>query len=142
MTERITVDFNTMNTDPEDRVYLPTSINGRLREIVRPGLRLVLYEPFDFEVEAVVEYEPAHEAWYGRPDWSTRRDLESDALHRYWDVGHRIERWREQYGDNTAHEAMLRREAATVWTQLTDDERAYLQEDVPRYAAYGQARDD
>ncbi len=97
---------------------------------------------FQFEVEAVVEYDPADKTWYGRPDWSTRRNLESDALHRYWDVGHRIERWREKHGDNTPHEAVLRKEAATVWTQLTDDERAYLQEGLPRYADYGQARDE
>lgn len=142
MTDRITVDVNTMNEDPEERVYLPTRINAHLREIVRPGLRLVLYEPFDFEVEAVVKYEPAHDTWYGRPDWSTRRDLELDELHRYWGVVFRIDRWREQHGDNTPHEAILRKEAATVWTQLTDDERAFLQEGLPRYAAYGQARDE
>ena len=143
MTERmrITADFNTMNADPERRVFLPTHVHPHLLEFLRPGLRIVIYEPFDFEVEAVVEYDPAHDAWYGRPDWSTQRSLESDALHRYWDVGHRIERWREAHGDNTPHEAALRKEAAALWKHLMDEERAYLQEGVPRYASYGQARD-
>jgi hypothetical protein len=143
MTERmrITADFNTMNADPERRVFLPTHVHPHLLEFLRPGLRVVIYEPFDFEVEAVVEYDPAHDAWYGRPDWSTQHSLESDALQRYWDVGHRIERWREAHGDNTPHEATLRKEAEALWKHLTDEERAYLQEGVPRYASYGQARD-
>jgi hypothetical protein len=142
MTERIAVDFNTMSMDPERRVVLPTHVNAHLLQIIRPGLRVVLYEPFDIEVEAVVEYDLAHHAWYGRPDWSTRRDLGSDQLHRYWDAVHRVERWREEHGDTTPHEVVLRKEAVALWRQLTDDERAFLQERAPRYASYGQVRHD
>ena len=50
MTERvrITADFNTMNADPERRVFLPTHVHPHLLEFLRPGLHIVIYEPFDF----------------------------------------------------------------------------------------------
>lgn len=71
---RIYVDFNTMMTDPEERVSINTTVQKDLEQRLHPGLRVVLYAE-DLEVEASVEFDEEHKAWLGRPDWSTSRDL-------------------------------------------------------------------
>ena len=71
---RIYVDFNTIATDPKERVYLNTHISPTLAQALRPGLLVTLYDE-EMEVEAVVECDEHGQAWLGQPDWSTRRDL-------------------------------------------------------------------
>lgn|GEM_PF-1506719 len=79
MSERIYVDFNTLNQDfwsDERRVR----INSRAeRPNLRDGQRVVVYDE-EFEVEATLEYDSKHGVWWARPDWSTRRDLPDPRL--------------------------------------------------------------
>lgn len=73
---RIHVDFNAMTPDGK-RVYINESRQPNLQEFF-VGRRVVLYEPEDVEVEAVLEkitLEDGREVWVGVADWSTRRDL-------------------------------------------------------------------
>jgi hypothetical protein len=81
---RIRVDFNTMMMDVRGRrVWINTDIQPELLKVLKPGMHVVLYEPSDMEVEAVVEFEQfycgggVHDRWLGLPDWSTRQDLTS-----------------------------------------------------------------
>lgn len=74
MTTRIYVDFNTITTDPKDRVYINTRIHPALVQMLRPGLRVTLYDE-EMEVEAVVKFDEHNQVWLGQPDWSTQRDL-------------------------------------------------------------------
>jgi hypothetical protein len=78
--ERISVDFNTMNQDiwrDEPRVR----INGHWeRPDLQNGQIIVVYDEV-FEVEAVLEYDPEHDTWWARPDWSTRHDLPQSRPH-------------------------------------------------------------
>lgn len=72
---KVRVDFNAMTKDGE-KVIIGQALKG---VTVSPGDRIIIYEPHDFEVEAIVEYEIEEnynrEWWYAVPDWSTRRDL-------------------------------------------------------------------
>jgi hypothetical protein len=70
---RIPVDFNTASSDKKKRVYINTRVDKWLLDYLKPGLRVLLYEP-DLEVEAVVEYDEEYQGWFGIPDWSTRYD--------------------------------------------------------------------
>ena len=73
---RVPVDFNTIDWDPEDRVWINTIVNKELAAVLRPGLRVLLYDT-DLEVEATVECDagrPSHR-WLARPHWPTRRDV-------------------------------------------------------------------
>ena len=74
MAIRIYVDFNTMTTDPQERVYINTHMQPDLAEGLRPGLVVTLYDE-EMEVEATVEFDEKDHTWLGQPDWSTRRDL-------------------------------------------------------------------
>ena len=71
---RIWVDFNNMTKDGE-KVVIPPGDGITLT----PGERIIVYDPYDFEVEAIVEYEIEEKNnrgwWYAIPDWSTRRDI-------------------------------------------------------------------
>ena len=73
---RVPVDFNTIDWDPEDRVWINTIVNKDLAGILRPGLRVLLYDT-GLEVEATVECDAGHPSrqWLARPQWSTRRDV-------------------------------------------------------------------
>ena len=73
---RVPVDFNTIDWDPEDRVWIDTIVNKDLTAILRPGLRVLLYDT-DLEVEATVECDAAHPSrrWLARPHWPTMRDV-------------------------------------------------------------------
>ena len=74
MAMRIYVDFNTITTDPQDRVYINTCLDPALVQKLRPGLTVMLYDE-EMEVAAVVEFDEHDQVWLGQPDWSTRRDL-------------------------------------------------------------------
>ena len=76
MAIRIYVDFNTMTTDPQGRVYINTHLQPDLAEDLRSGSVVTLYDE-EMEVEAVVEFDEKDHTWLGQPDWSTRRDLSS-----------------------------------------------------------------
>ncbi len=77
MSLRILVDFNTMMQDPEERVRINLSVdaNSHAARVLHPGAVVILYEPDDLEVEAIVEYDDKHKAWLAKPNWPTRRDL-------------------------------------------------------------------
>ncbi len=77
MLPRITVDFNTQMADPKGRVLIPTHVNPELLEILKPQLRVILYEENDLEVEATVEFDEKYNEWLGMPDWSTLRHLDA-----------------------------------------------------------------
>lgn len=76
MAIRIYVDFNTMTTDPKERVYINTHMQPDRAKDLRSGLVVTLYDE-EMEVEAVVEFDEKDQTWLGQPDWSTRRDLSS-----------------------------------------------------------------
>ena len=74
MVVRLYVDFNTMTTDPRERVYINTQIQPALAKDLRPGLVVTLYDE-EMEVRATVEFDAHEQVWLGQPHWSTRRDL-------------------------------------------------------------------
>jgi len=76
MAIRIYVDFNTMTTDPKERVYINTRMQPDRAKDLRSGLVVTLYDE-EMEVEAIVEFDEKDHTWLGQPDWSTRRDLSS-----------------------------------------------------------------
>ncbi|HEX9987203.1 MAG TPA: hypothetical protein VGE45_01850 [Chloroflexia bacterium] len=71
---RISVDFNTMMMDEDERVLINLSTHEGLAEHLSPGLRVMLYDE-ELEVEANLEFDGKGGMWWGRPDWSTRRDI-------------------------------------------------------------------
>ncbi len=74
---KITVDFNNMTADGEKVLVARDRDTDRIAQLVS-GMRVLLHEPGDFEVEAVVEPVEVFDGvvwWYGTPDWSTRHDL-------------------------------------------------------------------
>ena len=73
---RIPVDFNAMNKEGT-HVWINTNVNPELRDVLKPGLRVILYEEDDTQVEAIIEVEESEGAmlWYGVADWSTQEDL-------------------------------------------------------------------
>ena len=74
MARRIYVDFNTMTTDLQERVFINTEIEPGLTKYLRPGLIVTLYDE-EMEVEASVECEEQNLVWLGRPNWASHRDL-------------------------------------------------------------------
>jgi hypothetical protein len=75
MALRVFVDYNTEGDDEKGRIAINTVIDKLLLGHLRPGLPLILFDSESLEVDAVAEYDQEHQAWYGVPDWSTRRDL-------------------------------------------------------------------
>ena len=73
MVVRLYVDFNTMATDPKERVYINTQLQPALAQDLRPGLVVTLYDE-EMEVDALVEFDEQDQVWLGQPHWSTRRD--------------------------------------------------------------------
>ena len=74
---KIIVDFNNLTPDGERVVVARTRDAERISKL-KPGMRVLLHERGDFEVEAIVEPVEVREGevwWYGLPDWSTRIDL-------------------------------------------------------------------
>ncbi|QPC83701.1 hypothetical protein G4Y79_04780 [Phototrophicus methaneseepsis] len=76
---RIIVDFNNMTVDG-DKVLVARDIE-RDKEIydqLSPGMRVIIYEPNDIAVEAVIEPIEVQDGrvwWYGAAEWSTLVDL-------------------------------------------------------------------
>jgi hypothetical protein len=54
---RIPVDFNTIFTDPKERVLIPTHIYPDLLKKLKSGLKVIVFEENDFEVEAIVVFD-------------------------------------------------------------------------------------
>lgn len=73
---RISVDFNTLDSEPIDLVKMGQlgTPNGDSLPPLRPGERVLLYDE-EMEVEAVAEYDAESRYWLAAPDWTTRRDL-------------------------------------------------------------------
>jgi len=70
----IYVDFNTTQTDEQERVHINTGIHPELLDQIKEGMRVLFFDE-DLEVEGVIEYDPRYRFWLGRLDWSTKRDL-------------------------------------------------------------------
>jgi hypothetical protein len=80
MTRRLAVDFNSMMRDEQERVYIAREGSPYEDQSVLADLchgALVVLSDGEMEVEAMVEFDRKHKAWFGRPDWSTRHDLPS-----------------------------------------------------------------
>ncbi len=80
MPARIAVDFNTMMMDPKERVYIAKEGSARpndheVLEILHLGQSAVLLYDGEMEVVATPEFDTDYRVWFGRPDWSTRREL-------------------------------------------------------------------
>lgn len=71
---RIGVDFNTLMIDGST-VLINTRLFKFLLDILHPGQRVILYEPHDFQVEAVLSNDRNEDWWSALPDWDTMRDL-------------------------------------------------------------------
>jgi hypothetical protein len=75
---KLIVDFNNLTPDGEKVLVAQHTDTERITKL-KPGMRVLLHEPGDFEVEAIVEPIEIREGvvrWFGLPDWSTRRDLD------------------------------------------------------------------
>jgi|GEM_PF-2027687 len=74
---QISVDFNTMMTDEQGRVYINTPLLDKaITDQFQQNLTVIVYEDKDFQVEATLEFEKGR--WYARPDWETRLDLDEE----------------------------------------------------------------
>ena len=73
MVVRLYVDFNTVSTDPKERVSINTHIQPALAKDLRPGLVVTLYDE-EREGDARVEFDEQDQVWLAQPHWSTRRD--------------------------------------------------------------------
>lgn len=74
---RIRVDFNSMSQGG-DKVLINVIVQPELLDQMYPGLRVILYEPHDIQVEATIELECRSDGiqfWWGVADWSTLQDL-------------------------------------------------------------------
>jgi hypothetical protein len=83
---RIHVDFNEMTPDGE-KILIATDDkrHERLVEQLSPGMRVIVIQNAEFEVEAVAEIIKVHghrQFWYGMPDWSTRLDYSEMPIER------------------------------------------------------------
>jgi general stress protein 26 len=81
---RIRADFNAMSEDGR-RVWINTNVDDQLANSLHPGMRVLLFEPDDFEVEAIIEVSKdanSKDWWYGILDWSTRREITSQSNER------------------------------------------------------------
>lgn len=74
---KITVDFNNL-TPGGEQVIVARASDKEISEQLTNNMRVLLHEPGDFEVEAIVEPVEVRGTiwWYGTPDWSTRREIE------------------------------------------------------------------
>jgi hypothetical protein len=72
--KRIYVDFNTIQTDERERVFVNTGTQPELIEQLAEGMRVIFYEEC-LEAEGVLEYDSMQKLWFGAIDWSTRKDL-------------------------------------------------------------------
>ena len=76
---RIRVDFNSLSPDGT-RVPISKYVGVSFQQFYT-GRRVILYEPSDFEVEAVLVYlshGSTSDEWDAAVDWSTKRNLISE----------------------------------------------------------------
>jgi hypothetical protein len=74
----IAVDFNTMNSMPNDKVYICTVGNEPLaiKPYLQSGETVLLFDE-ELAVEAVierVEFREGYQAWLGNPNWATQKE--------------------------------------------------------------------
>lgn len=74
--QRIYVDFNTMMSEPVDRVKLAKvgSPNARRLPALHEGERVLLYDE-EMEVEGTILFDTTSDYWMAIPDDATWRDL-------------------------------------------------------------------
>lgn len=76
--------FDANAGDEHDRCDL--GIPGSLRDIeplagkLADGMRVLLYDYDELEVEAVLEFEPKYNRWMARPLWDTLRRLDEERI--------------------------------------------------------------
>lgn len=76
------VAFNTMMTDPEERVTIAQEEHDEQLPTAREGERVLLTDD-TMTVEAVVvlsRFPDGRRIWLGVPDWSTMHDLEPECI--------------------------------------------------------------
>lgn len=73
--KRISVDFNTIDSEPIDLVKLGQvgTPNGDALPPLEPGERVIVYDE-ELELEATICYDAEHHFWLAAPDWVTRQD--------------------------------------------------------------------
>jgi hypothetical protein len=81
MTQRLHRIYFDANDGPDpDRFGL--WVEGSRRDIepiadqLRNGLRVIIYQTGEMEMEAVLEFDPEWNAWTARPDWQTVKYLD------------------------------------------------------------------
>jgi len=93
MIARIFADFNSRTFDQRgERIYIGKEGSWQidqypLKSCLEPGAAVRLYDG-ELQVDAVLEFDDLNRAWYGKPDWATRRELASraDGLEDYKDA--------------------------------------------------------
>lgn len=84
MIPRIFADFNSRIFDQRgERIYIGKEGSWQidqypLKSCLEPGAAVRLYDG-ELQVDAVLEFDEQNRAWFGKPDWATRRDLRSRA---------------------------------------------------------------
>lgn len=74
MTDRIYVDFNTMNQDIWSKDRRIRIHESQVTPQFTEGMFVVAYDE-TLQVQAKLEHDEQHAVWWARPDWSTRQDL-------------------------------------------------------------------
>lgn len=81
---RIFADFNRKTRDDKgDRIYIAKEGTRQLKEFslikeLEHGSHIYLFDG-EMIVEAIAEFDDLNRTWYGRPNWSTLRELSSRA---------------------------------------------------------------
>lgn len=74
---RIPVDFNRMGREGT-LIWILPRVSAEFMDIIRSGLRVILYEEHEMEVEAILGTDKDKNGkiwWYGEADWSTLKYL-------------------------------------------------------------------
>jgi hypothetical protein len=81
---RIFADFNSIQQDEEGE-WIPIGKEGSwqideypFKSALKPGGRIRLFDT-ELQVDAVLGFDEINKYWFGRPDWTTKRDLDSAA---------------------------------------------------------------
>ena len=78
--QRIYVDFNTLMSEPVDRVKVAPEESADVTTMpwLRDGAKVLLYDE-ELEVEATLHFDAHYAYWLADPDWSSRRFLSPSA---------------------------------------------------------------